>query len=127
MKIIFALLVTILLTGCSGNEMKPIDFKDKEDKPISISIIQNSEKIDKNKAFNLINDIYKLKKIAPENYGNLHKIFFLDWGQKNRIYTPSESTQLRLLLSYLIPSFQNKGSMMQTNIYSKLLNLFSHV
>jgi len=77
---------------------------------------------------NIMNDskgrsIYKLKKIAPENYGNLHKIFFLDWGQKNRIYTPSESTQLRLLLNYLIPSFQNKGSMMQTNIYSKLLNL----
>ena len=67
--------------------------------------------------------IYKLKKIASENYGNLHKIFFLDWGQKNRIYTPSESTQLRLLLNYLIPSFQKKGSMMQTNIYSKLLNL----
>ena len=30
MKIIFALLVTILLTGCSGNDMKPIDFKGKE-------------------------------------------------------------------------------------------------
>ena len=67
--------------------------------------------------------IYKLKKINPENSGNLHKILFMDWGQKNRIYTPSESTQLRLLLNYLIPSFQNKGSMMQTNIYSKLLNL----
>lgn len=77
---------------------------------------------------NIMNDsrgrsIYKLKKINPENSGNLHKILFLDWGQKNRIYTPSESTQLRLLLNYLIPSFQNKGSMMQTNIYSKLLNL----
>ena len=67
--------------------------------------------------------IYKLKKIDPQNCGNLHKIFFLYWGQKNRIYTPSQSAQLRLLLSYLIPSFQNKGSMMQTNIYSKLLNL----
>ncbi len=77
---------------------------------------------------NIMNDskgrsIYKLKKINPKNCGNLHKIFFLDWGQKNRIYTPSQSTQLRLLLNYLIPSFQNKGSMMQTNIYSKLLNL----
>ena len=30
MKIVFALLVTILLTGCSGNDMKPIDFKGKE-------------------------------------------------------------------------------------------------
>ena len=30
MKIIFALLVTILLTGCTGKEMKPIDFKDKK-------------------------------------------------------------------------------------------------
>ena len=29
MKFIFALLTTILLTGCSGNDMKPIDFKDK--------------------------------------------------------------------------------------------------
>ena len=30
MKIIFALLVTILLTSCTGNEMKPIDFKDQK-------------------------------------------------------------------------------------------------
>ena len=30
MKILFVLLVTILLTGCSGNDMKPIDFKGKE-------------------------------------------------------------------------------------------------
>ena len=30
MKIIFALFVTILLTGCSGNNMKPIDFKDQK-------------------------------------------------------------------------------------------------
>ena len=30
MKFIFALLITILFTGCSGNDMKPIDFKDKK-------------------------------------------------------------------------------------------------
>ena len=30
MKIIFALVVTILLTSCSGNNMKPIDFKDQK-------------------------------------------------------------------------------------------------
>ena len=30
MKIIFSLLVTILLTSCTGNEMKPIDFKDQK-------------------------------------------------------------------------------------------------
>ncbi len=30
MKIIFALIVTILLTSCSGNNMKPTDFKDKK-------------------------------------------------------------------------------------------------
>ena len=30
MKILFTLLVTILLTNCSGSNMKPIDFKDQE-------------------------------------------------------------------------------------------------
>ena len=30
MKIIFAFFFTILLTNCSGNKMKPIDFKDQE-------------------------------------------------------------------------------------------------
>ena len=30
MKIIFALVVTILLTSCSGNNMKPTDFKDQK-------------------------------------------------------------------------------------------------
>ena len=30
MKIIFALIVTILLTSCSGNNMKPTDFKDQK-------------------------------------------------------------------------------------------------
>ena len=30
MKIIFALFVTFLLTGCSGKSMKPIDFKDQK-------------------------------------------------------------------------------------------------
>ncbi len=35
-------------------------YKDKE--PIIISIIQNSENIDKNKAFYLLSEIYKLEK-----------------------------------------------------------------
>ena len=30
MKIIFTLLVAFLLTNCSGNGMKPIDFKDQK-------------------------------------------------------------------------------------------------
>ena len=30
MKILFTLLITILLTNCSGNQMKPTDFKDKK-------------------------------------------------------------------------------------------------
>ena len=30
MKIIFALIATILLTSCTGNKMKPIDFKDQK-------------------------------------------------------------------------------------------------
>ncbi len=30
MKILFAFIVTILLTGCSGNNMNPIDFKDQK-------------------------------------------------------------------------------------------------
>jgi hypothetical protein len=30
MKIIFTLFIAILLTNCSGNNMKPIDFKDQK-------------------------------------------------------------------------------------------------
>ena len=30
MKIILSLVLTILLTNCSGNNMKPIDFKDQK-------------------------------------------------------------------------------------------------
>ena len=30
MKIIFALIATILLTSCTGNKMKPTDFKDQK-------------------------------------------------------------------------------------------------
>ena len=30
MKIIFAFIITILLTSCSGNNMKPVDFKDQK-------------------------------------------------------------------------------------------------
>ena len=30
MKIIITLIATILLTSCSGNNMKPIDFKDQK-------------------------------------------------------------------------------------------------
>ena len=30
MKILFAFLLTILLTNCSGNKMKPTDFKDQK-------------------------------------------------------------------------------------------------
>ena len=30
MKVIFTLLITFLLTNCSSNNMKPIDFKDQK-------------------------------------------------------------------------------------------------
>jgi len=48
-------------TGTLSNVFSLSGFLYKEDKPIIISIIQNSKDIDKEKAFKLLNDIYYLK------------------------------------------------------------------
>ena len=48
-------------TGTLSNVFALSGFLYKNDKPIIISIIQNSNKIDKEKAFKLIRDLYYLK------------------------------------------------------------------
>jgi len=48
-------------TGTLSNVFALSGFLYKNDKPIIISIIQNSNKIDKEKAFKLLNDLYHLK------------------------------------------------------------------
>ena len=48
-------------TGTLSNVFALSGFLYKNDKPIIISIIQNSNKIDKEKAFNLLRDLYYLK------------------------------------------------------------------
>ena len=48
-------------TGTLSNVFALSGFLYKNDKPIIISIIQNSNKIDKEKAFKLLNDLYYLK------------------------------------------------------------------
>jgi len=48
-------------TGTLSNVFALSGFLYKNDKPIIISIIQNSNKIDKEKAFKLLRDLYYLK------------------------------------------------------------------
>ena len=48
-------------TGTLSNVFALSGFLYKNDKPIIISIIQNSNKIDKEKAFNLLRDLYYLR------------------------------------------------------------------
>ena len=48
-------------TGTLSNVFALSGFLYKKDKPIIISIIQNSDKIDKEKAFNLLRDLYYLR------------------------------------------------------------------
>ena len=48
-------------TGTLSNVFALSGFLYKNEKPIIVSIIQNSSEIDKNTTFKLLNDIYKLK------------------------------------------------------------------
>ena len=48
-------------TGTLSNVFALSGYLYKNDKPIIISIIQNSNKIDKEKAFNLLRDLYYLR------------------------------------------------------------------
>jgi len=48
-------------TGTLSNALALSGFLYKNEKPIIISIIQNSNKIDKEKAFKLLRDLYYLK------------------------------------------------------------------
>ena len=44
MKTVFTLLIAFLLTGCSGNSMKPIDFKGQEPRLIIEDYLSGSVK-----------------------------------------------------------------------------------
>jgi hypothetical protein len=55
--------------------------------------------------------------------GVLKSIFFLDWSQENNLYKPAESTRLKLLLNYLVPSFQSKANDFHIDSYKKILEL----
>lgn len=55
--------------------------------------------------------------------GALESIVFLDWSQHSNLYEPAESTKLRLLLNYLVPSFQSKANGLHIDSYKKILEL----
>ncbi len=55
--------------------------------------------------------------------GILESIFILDWSQEKNLYQPAESTKLRLLLNYLVPSFQAKANNIHIDSYKKILKL----
>ena len=59
--------------------------------------------------------------------GSLDSVFFLDWCQETNVYKPSESTKLRLLLNYLIPSFQSKANDLHIDCYEKILKLIDSI
>ncbi len=67
----------------------------------------------------LLRSTYKLK-ISLSKTNRLQGIFFLDWGSDMKVYEPNKSTSLRLLLNYLIPSFQTKTHNNQLRIYDDL-------
>tara|TARA_Y100000591_G_scaffold213056_1_gene184879 strand:+ start:13 stop:876 length:864 start_codon:yes stop_codon:yes gene_type:complete len=67
----------------------------------------------------LLRSTYKLKMDLSKT-NKLVGIFFLDWGSDLKVYEPNESTSLRLLLNYLIPSFQTKAHNNQLRIYEDL-------
>ena len=48
-------------TGTLSNVFALSGYLYKDNKPLVISIIQNSENIDRNKTFNLLKNIYKLE------------------------------------------------------------------
>ena len=71
--------------------------------------------------------VYQFDESAMSKGAKLESIFFLDWGSIINLYTPTESTYLRLLLNYLVPSFQSKANDMQIKTYKKVLELINKV
>ncbi len=71
--------------------------------------------------------VYQFDEKIMSKGAELESIFFLDWGSKINLYTPTESTYLRLLLNYLVPSFQSKANDMQVEIYKEVLELINIV
>tara|TARA_Y100001935_G_scaffold243414_1_gene234808 strand:- start:1709 stop:2572 length:864 start_codon:yes stop_codon:yes gene_type:complete len=67
----------------------------------------------------LLRSTYKLR-IGLSKTNRIEGIFFLDWGSDLKVYKPNESTSLRLLLNFLIPSFQTKTHNNQLRIYEDL-------
>ncbi len=67
----------------------------------------------------LLRSTYKLK-IDLSKTNRLEGVFFLEWGSDLKVYEPNKSTSLRLLLNYLIPSFQTKTHNNQLRIYEDL-------
>jgi hypothetical protein len=66
---------------------------------------------------------YRIDASSVSLGGALESIFFLDWSQDSNLYKPAESTKLRLLLNYLIPSFQSKANGLHIDSYKKILEL----
>jgi hypothetical protein len=66
---------------------------------------------------------YQIDTLNLSSGGVLESIFFLDWGQGLNLYQPAESTKLRLLLNYIVPSFQSKAGDLHIDSYKKILKL----
>ncbi len=66
---------------------------------------------------------YQIDTLNLSSGGVLESIFFLDWGQELNLYQPAESTKLRLLLNYIVPSFQSKAGNLHIDSYKKILIL----
>lgn len=66
---------------------------------------------------------YLINESSMSQGGSLESIFFLDWSQESNLYKPAESTKLRLLLNYLVPSFQLKANDFHIDSYKKILEL----
>ena len=66
---------------------------------------------------------YQINESSMSLGGALESIVFLDWSQQSNLYKPAESTKLRLLLNYLVPSFQSQANDLHIDSYKKLLKL----
>ena len=66
---------------------------------------------------------YQINESCMSLGGSLESIFFLDWSQESNLYKPAESTKLRLLLNFLVPSFQSKANGLHIDSYKKILEL----
>ena len=99
--------------------------------------IKLSDKVAKAHLDQLISTDIKTDKLGRKTYqmdasylsigGALESIFFLDWSQEINLYEPAESTKLRLLLNYLVPSFQSKANDIHISSYENVLKLIDSV